>query len=85
MFTVVSDADDSTTSTDIVNIRCEDYGQKIKSFSRIIKNKKLSSQSMPTPQAKKKYVTSDANKGKRILQAVFFSSSSFKIHNRADI
>lgn len=40
---------------------------------------------MPTPQAKKKYVTSDSNKGKRILQAVFFSSSSFKIHNRADI
>jgi hypothetical protein len=54
MFTVVSDADDSTTSTDIVNICCEDYGQNIKSVSRIIKKKKLSSQSMPTPQAKKK-------------------------------
>lgn len=32
MFTVVSDADDSTTSTDIVNIRCEDYGKKNQKF-----------------------------------------------------
>ncbi len=70
IFTVVSDSDDCTTSTDIAYSSCEDYGQNIKSVSRMIKKKKLSSQSMPTPQAKKKCVTSDANKGKRILQAV---------------
>ncbi|EFX67273.1 hypothetical protein DAPPUDRAFT_331237 [Daphnia pulex] len=52
----------------------------------MIKKKKRSSQLMPTPQAKKKCVTSDANKGKRILQAVSLPNS-FKIpnHFRPDI
>jgi hypothetical protein len=47
----------------------------------MINNKKLSSQSMSAPQPKKKCMTSDANKGKRILQAVSLTNS-FEISKR---